>query len=93
MSRISCELAPLMMIAALARLTDGRSSCLALQTFEDAKDPEAECKYREKGRRQTQKETKGSIKSSCDDHTRTVSFFLSFRMPRDTWLVAAVPVR
>jgi hypothetical protein len=81
-----------MMIAALARLTDGRSSCLALQTFEDAKDPAAECKYREKGRRQTQKETKGSIKGSCDDHTRTVSFFLSFRMPRDTWLVAAVSV-
>lgn len=77
-----------MIAAALARLTDGRSSCLALQTFEDAKDPAAECKYREKGRRQTQKETKGSIKSSCDDHTRTVSFFLSFRMPRDTWLVA-----
>jgi hypothetical protein len=45
-----------MMIAALARLTDGRSSCLALETFEDAKDPAAECKYRGKGRRQTQKD-------------------------------------
>ncbi len=56
MSRISCELAPLMMIAALARLRDRRSSCLALQTFEDAKDPVAECNYREKGRRQTQKD-------------------------------------